>query len=117
MTKRRLWILLGVAVISLAVCFSIPALALLLWRAGTLWPIGGPDPAAVVARDYATEKEGWPESDYTVENTHRWDNEGNLIVNVIHNDDLKSPMAGGGKSVELHIDMGKRRVATVLHFQ
>jgi hypothetical protein len=118
MTKRRRLILVGAAVISLAVCFCISALALMLWHTGLLPLPGTADPAAVVAREYVTANEGWPATAYTVENRRTWDNEGNLIVNVVHEDDLKSPMVrGGGKSLELHIDMGKGRVAKVLHFQ
>jgi hypothetical protein len=118
MTKRRRLILVGAAVISLAVCFSISALALMLRHPDTPPFTGTEDPAAVVAREYVAAKEGWPASAYTVENRHTRDNEGNLIVNVVHEDDLKNPMVvGGGKSLELHIDMGKRRVAKVLHFQ
>jgi hypothetical protein len=117
MTKRRRLILVGATVISLAVCISIPALALMLRRHDAPPPAGMEDPADVVAREYITAKEGWPASAYTVENTHTWDGDGNLIVNVIHKDDLTGLTVGGGKSLVLHIDLEKRRVAEILHFQ
>ena len=118
MTKHRRLILLRAALISLAICSGILALALVLRRPGTQRsPRAQDDPAAVVAREYVTAKEGWPASAYTVENTHARDDEGHLIVNVVHKDDLNSLTVGGGKSLELHIDVEKWRVAKVLHFQ
>jgi hypothetical protein len=117
MTKRRRLFLLAAAGISLAVCSSIPLLALILRRPSSPRSAGAQDPAAVVAREYITAEEGWPASAYTVEDTHTRDGEGNLIVNVIHEDDRKTLTPGGGKSVQLHVDMGKRRVVKVLHSQ
>jgi hypothetical protein len=117
MTMRRRLVLVTVVILSLAAMFSLPALVFILRHQGSLTSGDAEDPAAVVAREYVTAKEGWPASAYTVENTHTQDNEGNLVVNVIHQDDLKGSVRGGGKSVELHISLEKRRVVKELHFQ
>jgi hypothetical protein len=108
----RLW--LGVA---LAACVGVALLAFCL--RGPARPGSGSSEnlAVQVAREYVAANESWPESDYTVEDTHTRDSDGYLVIHVIHKDDLKGQTVGGGKSFELHIDLGKRRVAKILHFQ
>jgi hypothetical protein len=108
----RLW--LGVA---LATAVGVALLIFSLRRLAP--PVSGSsqDVAFQVAREYVAANESWPDSDYTLEDTHTEDKDGNLVINVIHKDDLKAQTPGGGKSVELHVDLGKRRVAKVLHFQ
>jgi len=73
--------------------------------------------AVAIAREYIMAKEGWSPDAYMVKDTSTRDRAGNLIVNVIHKDDLKPPTVGGGKSVQLHIDMEGQRVVKILHFQ
>ncbi len=112
MTKsRRLW-LVAASVIGVGV-----ALALVMRHAGTPNAVGRENRATAVAREYVTAKEGWPATSYVIENTGELDANGNLIVNVIHEDDTKGDYVGGGKSVQLHIDIGRRQVVKVLHFQ
>jgi hypothetical protein len=108
----RLW--LGVA---LATCVGVALLAFSLRRPAPPGSGSSENLAIQVAREYVAANESWPESDYTVEDTHTQDNDGNLVISIIHKDDLKGLTPGGGKSVELHIDLGKRRVVKVLHFQ
>ena len=71
-----------------------------------------------IVRDYISEKEGWAVDVYTITSKNVSDKEGNLIVNVIHKDDQKGVYHfGGGKSVELHIDIVNKVVVRELHFQ
>jgi hypothetical protein len=78
---------------------------------------GSDDLPSRVARDYIRENEGWLDAAYTVENAPSRDSEGNAVVTVVHKDDLKARHPGGGKSLELHIDLQKKQVVKVLHFQ
>src|SRR5208283_2225438 len=48
--------------------------------------------AVAIAREYIMAKEGWSPDAYMVKDTSTRDRAGNLIVNVIHKDDLKRPL-------------------------
>jgi hypothetical protein len=110
--RWRLWLLVG-----LAACIGIAILVAALHQFASLPSRSSDDLPSSVARDYIAEKEGWPDAAYTVENTWRRDDEGNVIVNVVHKEDLKSHSVGGGKSLEMHIDLQRKEVVKVLHFQ
>jgi hypothetical protein len=113
MRRRRL-----VIAVVLTAVFGITVLVLVVRYAGMPSSEGLDDPATLIAREYIAAKENWQASAYTVENTQKLDSEGNVIVNVVHKDDLdRGYCVGGGKSLELHVDLRKRQVAKVLHFQ
>lgn len=70
-----------------------------------------------IAKEYIAQKKGWADAEYTVRHTDKRDRAGHLIVNISHRDDLALAIPGGGKSVELHIDVKARRVVQELRFQ
>jgi hypothetical protein len=44
--------------------------------------------------------------------------EGHLVVfMVLHGDDLKEPVPGGGKSVKVYVDPAKMKVSKEMRFQ
>lgn len=70
-----------------------------------------------IAKEYITRQKGWADTEYTVRHTDKRDRVGHLIVNISHRDDVALAVPGGGKSVELHIDVNARRVVQELRFQ
>ncbi len=74
------------------------------------------DPKAVeVVHDYVSKSRSWNRSDYRVEEKGR---EGNLIVYwIVHLDDERAPVPGGGKSLAVRYDSRKRQVVKELAFQ
>ena len=70
-----------------------------------------------IARRYIAQNKGWAESEYTIRDSGRKDGSGNSIVTVVHRDDEKMTAPGGGKSVELRVDLPAGRVVKELRFQ
>jgi hypothetical protein len=69
----------------------------------------------VLVERYVKETRGWPSSDYRTEINRR---EGKvIIVWVIHRDDEATPVPGGGRSFEAHVDAGRMQVVKELRFQ
>ena len=80
----------------------------------------GPQDAALeVARQYVKTTKQWPETEFHLEFLRQ---EGTaespvLIIDAVHHDDLQPVKKGGGKSVQLHVDMNERRVTKELAYQ
>ena len=71
------------------------------------------------ARDYIQSAKRWPEADYHLEFLRL---EGDpaapvVILDAVHHDDLHARKRGGGKSVQLHIDLRGRRIVKELAYQ
>jgi hypothetical protein len=100
-------------------CVGIAVLAVVPRRSAALRPLDMQDPVVRLAKEHISASEGWGDGTYAVENTFVKDGDGFLIVNVIHEDDLKAPrrVPGGGKSLQLRVDPEKKRVVETLHFQ
>ena len=75
------------------------------------------DPVSRAVREHVLASDGWSPDVYTVENTNRRDEKGNLIVNVIHRDDRDAVTPGDGKSLQLRLDPQTYRIIETLHFQ
>ena len=74
------------------------------------------DAAAVAAIDnYVKRTRQWPKDSYRIEFKRREKNV--LVYWVIHTDDEKSIVPGGGKSFEIHIDSADQHVIAEYHFQ
>jgi hypothetical protein len=52
------------------------------------------DAVSAAGKEHIRATEGRPPEVYTIENTNRKDEQGNWIVNVIHEDDRKAEMKG-----------------------
>lgn len=64
---------------------------------------------------YVDATKGWPRSDYRIEINRR---EGDVIIAcVIHKDDEVTPIPGGGRSFEVHLDVTRMEVVKELGFQ
>jgi hypothetical protein len=100
-------------------CVGIAVLALAPRRPAKLLPLDMQDAVVRLAREHISATEGWADGTYAVENTFVKDGDGYLVVNVIHEDDLKvrPTVAGGQKSLQLRVDPEKKRVVETLHFQ
>jgi hypothetical protein len=83
----------------------------------TTAPASKNDEITRLVRDFLSAEKKWDENAYRIVDTDRRDEAGNYIVDVIHEDDEKSAVAGGGKSVRLHVDVKKKKVVKELHFQ
>jgi hypothetical protein len=70
-----------------------------------------------IAADYVTKQKKWDGKDYRVEHLGWKDSSGHWVVHVVHKDDEAAAGPGGGKSLELHIDLAGKRVSRELHFQ
>ena len=77
------------------------------------------DAAIEVARAYVNATKQWPETEFHLEFLRQ---EGTaespvMVIDAVHHDDLRSDQKGGGKSVQIHVDMKERRVAKELAYQ
>ncbi len=71
-----------------------------------------------IVKNYISKKHNWPEHDYVIKPKNITDDSGNIIVHVIHKHDRKNRgIAGGGKSIELYINLEKKTVVLELGFQ
>jgi len=64
---------------------------------------------------YVGTKYGWPKSEYCIE--RRRDDNQYAVFTIVHNDDTKALMVGGGKSFELYLDPKTLRVFKEMYFQ
>lgn len=68
----------------------------------------------IVAK-YISDNKNWRAEDYVVRRSRQ---DGDIVVfSVIHRDDETALVPGGGKSVELHVDVLTKKVARELGFQ
>lgn len=75
----------------------------------------GVTPLHDLVERYIAATKGWPRSDYSI---RREGMEGHLVVfMVLHGDDLKEPVPGGGKSVKVYVDPAKMKVSKEMRFQ
>ena len=77
------------------------------------------DAAIEIARQYVEATKQWPETDFHLEFLRQ---EGTaespiMVIDAVHHDDLRSDQKGGGKSVQLHVDLRENRVAKELAYQ
>jgi hypothetical protein len=68
-----------------------------------------------LATEYLQSK-GWQESDYILE-IPRQQSGMNIVVDAIHKDDLQSRSRGGGRSLQIHINLSEKKVTKELSFQ
>jgi hypothetical protein len=67
--------------------------------------------------DYVTNTKGWARDEFRIEKHGVDQDTGHVVIWVIHRDDGKTGMDGGGKSVELHVDAKQNVVVREFHFQ
>ena len=77
------------------------------------------DTAIEVARKYVNTAKQWPETEFHLEVLRQ---EGTaespvVVIDAVHHDDLRSNQKGGGKSVQLHVDLRVGRVVKELAYQ
>lgn len=75
--------------------------------------------ALETARQYVITAKQWPEADFHVEflRTEGSEDAPLAIIDAVHHDDLQPNKKGGGKSVQLHIDLRQQRVTKELAYQ
>ncbi|MBI1923165.1 hypothetical protein HYR99_02830 [Candidatus Poribacteria bacterium] len=73
--------------------------------------------AQEIARDYISQRKKWHSEEYRFESLGINDKEGCYILYVVHRDDERLILPVAGKSVELHINLDKKRVIRELHEQ
>ncbi len=74
-------------------------------------------PAQKIARDYISQKKKWHPEEYRFEYLGMNDKDGYYSLYVVHRDDERLTLPMAGKSVELHINLDKKRVIRELHEQ
>ena len=80
----------------------------------------GPHAAALeTARQYVRTTKQWPEEEYHLEflRTEGSEDAPLAIIDAVHHDDLQPNKKGGGKSVQLHVDVRQQRVIKELAYQ
>jgi hypothetical protein len=71
--------------------------------------------ASKVVQNYVVQNKNWPSNTFKIVSKRQ---EGNTAVFwVIHKDDERRKDFGGGKSIEVHVDLTELRVSRELHFQ
>jgi hypothetical protein len=68
-----------------------------------------------LVEQYVKETRGWRSSDYRMEINRR--EREVIIVWVVHGDDEATPIPGGGRSFEAHVDVDRMQVVKELRFQ
>lgn len=75
----------------------------------------GETEVTALVQQYVNQTRGWGSGDYRTEINRR---EGELIIVwVIHRGDEATPIPGGGRSFEAHVDVGRMQVVKELRFQ
>ena len=77
------------------------------------------DLAVNAAHEYIKKTKEWADEDFHIEvlRTEGTDDAPVLVLEVAHHDDLKGIRKGGGKSVQLYVDVKKRSVINELAYQ
>ena len=88
-------------------------------HAPKLDPPGLEDAAIEVARQYVKTTKQWREKEFHMEFLRREGTAGSpvMVIDAVHHDDLQPDHKGGGKSVQLHVDLKERRVTKELAYQ
>ena len=73
--------------------------------------------AQEIARDYISQRKKWHPEEYRFEYLGINDKDGCYTLYVVHRDDERLTLPVAGKSVELHINLDKKRVIRELHEQ
>lgn len=71
--------------------------------------------ASKAVQNYVVQTKKWPIDTFTVVLKRREAN--TAVFWAIHKDDQRAKEPGGGKSVELHVDMIELKILRELHFQ
>jgi hypothetical protein len=73
---------------------------------------------SIIANNYVSKHKQWPANQYHLDNIGGNSDGHTYKIDVIHNEDqVPSLNAGGGKSMQLIIDMEKGKVISELYFQ
>jgi hypothetical protein len=70
-----------------------------------------------IVREYVCITKKWQDDDYQIDFSYAREKEGNYLVTVVHKADLDNPIPGGGKSIQLRIDLRNKKVIQELAFQ
>jgi hypothetical protein len=70
-----------------------------------------------IVSKYISKKKGWGENDYRIVPSRGQDMEPTVIVMVVHKEDEMQAKPGGGKSLELYVDLEKKQVVRELGYQ
>ena len=73
--------------------------------------------AQEIARDYISQRKRWHPEEYRFEYLGINDKDGCYTLYVVHREDERLTLPVAGKSVELHINLDKKRVIRELHDQ
>jgi len=66
---------------------------------------------------YLTETKKWKEGEFRIETRGFSEDGASVVLWAIHGEDELASAPGGGKSLELHIDLKQARVVAEYHFQ
>ncbi len=75
------------------------------------------DQSVEIVKNYIRTHKQWAVDAYDIDPNPKTTADGNLLVTVVHHDDLKVDRPGGGKSIQLAIDVKQGLVVREFAFQ
>jgi len=68
--------------------------------------------------EYVEKTKNWPTDTYDIEYVQEDGSQDHtIVINIKHRDDARATFPGGGKSIQLHIDVTKRKIVKEYGFQ